>query len=144
MRAIHWSLANFLPKWWYYMHCFPFCCQQEQAVGRTVYLLIIGDPILFCDVIVAVHLIKRLFSDIVRWLNSHWVQSIISVNTLVCTGKTYFTSRGGCKTGLKEAMRHFGPLTEPLTPSHICWHIPANITIGHRYPKYITFSVKSS
>ena len=41
-------------------------------------------------------------------------------------------------------MRHFVPLTEPLTPSHICWHIPAYHTYGHRYPKYITFSVKSS
>ena len=45
---------------------------------------------------------------------------------------------------LKMAMRHFGPLTEPPTASHTCWHIPPNLTYGHWYPKYITFWVKST
>ena len=44
----------------------------------------------------------------------------------------------------KMAMRHFGPLTEPPTASHTCWHIPPNLTYGHWYPKYITFWVKST
>ena len=42
------------------------------------------------------------------------------------------------------AIRHFGPFTEPSTPSHTCWHIPANLTYGQWYPKYITYSVKST
>ena len=33
---------------------------------------------------------------------------------------------------------HFGPLTEPPTPGHTCWHIPTNDTYSHWYPKYIT------
>ena len=45
---------------------------------------------------------------------------------------------------LKMAMRHFGPFTEPPTASHTCWDIPPNLTYGHWYPKYITFSVKST
>ena len=45
---------------------------------------------------------------------------------------------------VKMAVRHFGPLTEPQTTSQTCWHIPPNLTYGHRYPKYIIFSVKST
>ena len=45
---------------------------------------------------------------------------------------------------LKVAIHHFGLLTKPPTPSHTCWHVPANLTCGHWYAKYITFYVKST
>ena len=41
------------------------------------------------------------------------------------------------------ARRHFGPLTESLSHSPTCCHIPADHTYGHWYPKYIIFLVKS-
>ena len=45
---------------------------------------------------------------------------------------------------IKMAMRHLGPFTESPTASHTCWDIPPNLTYGTWYPKYITFSVKST
>ena len=45
---------------------------------------------------------------------------------------------------VKMARHHFGPLSEPPTPSHTCWHIPANHTYGHWYKiKCIPFLMKS-
>ena len=51
--------------------------------------------------------------------------------------------------GSKHMMVHlfydgYAPFTEPPTASHTCWDEPPNLTYGHWYPKYITFSVKST
>ena len=67
-----------------------------------------------------------------------WIVSCTGSNDIILLLMFVAEQNATTVGDLPDCIRYFGPVAEPPTPSHTCWHIPANLTYGRWYKKNIS------